>query len=108
MCADVELISRRATCHFGFIIDFGQMTHSSPKGRSIVTGTERRINDMPSVRKYCRGMSLVVHTAFQRRVLTAVSWFARRPYDFVVVTSREEAERWVARRLLAARVGEVG
>lgn len=106
--ADVERISAEADREYGFMIDFGQMTHSSPRGRSVVTNAEKRINEMPTVRKHCRGLAFVVRSAFQRHVLTAVNWFARRPYEFVVVMSREDAERWLAQRLPTAVPRRVG
>jgi hypothetical protein len=105
--ADVERISAGANRHYGFIVDFGQMTHSSPRGRSIVTATEKRINEMPTVKKYCRGVAQVVRTPFQRHVLTAVNWFAKRPYDLTVVMSRSDAEEWLAARLLAPAIRNV-
>ncbi len=106
--ADVERISAAADCYYGFIIDFGQMTHSSARGRSIVTSAEKRINEMPTVKKYCRGVSLVVRTPFQRHVLTAVNWFAKRPYELTVVMSRQSAEEWLVQRLADSEVQKVG
>lgn len=106
--ADVERISAAADCYYGFIIDFGQMTHSSARGRSIVTSAEQRINEMLTVQKYCRGVALVVRTPFQRHVLTAVNWFAKRPYELTVVMSRQGAEEWLAQRLADPKVQEVG
>ena len=73
-----------------------------------MTDAEKRINQMPSVRKYCRGVATVVRNRFQRHVLTAVNWFAKRPYDYVVVASRKEADDWLSQRLATTGARRVG
>jgi hypothetical protein len=98
----IEHVVSRVDDDYGFIIDFARMTHSSAKGREIVRQTEQRINSMASVRKWCRGLGQVVRSPLQRRVLTAVNWFARRPYDCSSFMSVDEAESWLVARLAAS------
>ena len=101
--AEVERLSAAASRDFGFIIDFARMTHSSPKGRAVVIGAEKRINELDSVKRHCGGLALVVRNPFQQGVLTAVTWFARRPYASSVFTSLQEAEQWVEQRIALRR-----
>lgn len=50
------------------------------------------------------GVGTVLHSPFQRGLITALLWFYPAPYEFRVAATRPEAELW-ATELLAKRAG---
>jgi hypothetical protein len=96
---DIVRISAAATSPYAFIFDVTRMTRSDARGRAYVTECEKKINPMQSVKTHCRGVAWVSHNALQRGVLTAIAWFASRPYEEKVLGSYEDADRWIASRL---------
>jgi hypothetical protein len=104
----IEAISAAADQDYAFVIDFGTLSRSDARGRAHVAEIERRINAMSSVHMHCRGVALVVHNAVQRGVLTAINWFAKRPYDYHIAASVQVAQAWVADRMRGVGVREAG
>ena len=96
---DIVRISAAAASPYAFIFDVTRITRSDARGRAYVTECEKKINAMQSVKTHCRGVAWVSQNALQRGVLTAIAWFASRPYAEKVVSSYEDADRWVAGRL---------
>jgi|RhiMethySRZTD1v2_1073278.scaffolds.fasta_scaffold28858_4 hypothetical protein len=50
-----------------------------------------------------RGVALVVRTAFERGVVTAISWLSRPPYPQAVFDNFADARAWATRKLVESK-----
>ncbi len=52
-----------------------------------------------TIARQCKGVAYVASSALTRASLSVVMWLQRLPHPHVVVSTREEADRWLATRL---------
>lgn len=85
---------------FGLLIDMGKHPPLSPLQRKLIAA--RIKDDTRRAPGVMRGCGLVVASAFERGVVTAINWVAQPLSPFRAFATRAEALDWL-RELVAAR-----
>jgi hypothetical protein len=103
-CQETERLCATAPGPYVVISALGNLSRSTAGERAFVGKSNERVHAMPTVKKYCLGMAIVLTNPFQRGVVTALEWFSRRPFPSTVVSSEAEALAWVTAKLRAANI----
>lgn len=101
--ADMEAFTREVEGHYrrreplSFIIVIRHQ--SDAKGRRVIADWTR--SNVERIRLYNRGVAYVADSAITRGSLTALFWLAKPVYQYVVLSTVEEAREWCTKRLQA-------
>jgi hypothetical protein len=79
------------------IHDARRAARPTPKQRALAAEQQKRDTDV--IRKYLRGVALVVSNPVIAGVVTAINWIAPVPYPQKAFSTVTDAEAWAASRL---------
>ena len=96
---NVELLERNIS--HATIVDMSEVVEANPNQRKVVATFVRDYREELKRLRTCT--AFVVPSPLNRGIVTAIMWLQRPPYDFALLPTLADAQKWVSTTLGRAR-----